>query len=84
MGTRWNASLPGSGVQGANLFGEFSPVNEERAAGRGEKLKKRPISRADLQDDRSHLILPSSLPSAAEREGGRALGVPDTVCSVRP
>jgi hypothetical protein len=48
-----------------------SPLNGERAGVRGEKLKKPSISRADLQDDRPPLTLPSPFPPAAEREDRR-------------
>jgi hypothetical protein len=58
-----------------------SPLNGERAGVRGEKLKKRPISPADLQADRPHLTLLSPLPPGAEREDGRAFVVHPTVCS---
>jgi len=43
------------------------PFNGERAGVRGEKIEKRPISPADLQEDRPHLTLPSPLPPGAER-----------------
>jgi hypothetical protein len=54
----------------------------ERPGVRGEKLKQRPMSRADLQEDRPHLTLPSPLPPGAENEDIRALVVHLTVCSV--
>jgi hypothetical protein len=70
-GTQWNASLP---VPAGRFMG--------RAGVRGEKLKKRPISWADLRDDRPHLTLPSPLPPGAEREDGRPLVVHPTARSV--
>jgi hypothetical protein len=73
LGTQWNASLP---VPAGRFMG--------RAGVRGEKIEKRPISRADLQEDRPHLTLLSPLPPGAEREDGRAFVVHPTVCSVSP